>query len=102
MSYIAGRRTVELGIRMALGAERRQVAGIVLRQGVVLAAWGLVIPIALGAARLLASRVEGLSALDPVILLGVSALLLLVGAAAALTPARRAASLQPRVSLFSE
>ena len=70
VSYVAGRRAVELGIRMALGARRGQVVGLVVRQGIGLVGGGLLIglPAAVALGRVLASKLEGVVAFDPLTL----------------------------------
>jgi predicted permease len=97
MSYTVARRTREIGIRIALGAERRTVVWLVLREVVVLVAIGLAIgvPAALGLSRLVSSQLFGLSARDPLTLMLAVAVLAIVGAAAGYLPARRAASVEP-------
>ena len=104
VSFAVGRQTREIGIRMALGADRRAVVGRVLRGGMALALPGLVIggvaSIAVG--RLLRSLLLDLDPHDPVALVSVSAMLLTVVAVAAGIPARRAARVDPADSLRSE
>jgi putative ABC transport system permease protein len=101
VSYVVGRRRHELGIRMALGAQRGQVLGLVAGHGARLTAVGLVlgIPAAYAAARVLSSLLVGVSAADPVTYGAVAALLVLTGAVAALVPARRAAAVAPSEAL---
>ena len=101
MSFAVARRTRELGIRMALGAPRRSVAGLVLRRGAILTAFGL----ALGTAATLAlsatmtSLLFGVGPYDPVTFAGVAALLGAVSLAACLLPARRASRVSPTTAL---
>ena len=98
LSYAVKLRSREIGIRMALGADGRSVRGLVLRQGLLLAAAGIGLGLlgAAAAARLLTSLVYRVSPLD-VRVLGATALLMaLVGALAAYLPARRATLLDPR------
>ena len=104
VSYVAGRRAVELGIRMALGAQRGQVVGLVVRQGIGLVGGGLLIglPAAVALGRVLASKLEGVVAFDPLTLAASALALGLIGALAALIPARRVSRLEPRASLFSQ
>src|SRR6185295_12528177 len=104
VGYCAARRTQEIGIRMALGARRAQVLGLVMREGVrpVLAgvATGVVASAAVG--RVLSAMLFGLSALDVVSFAGVSALLLAIALLATWLPARRAARVDPMVALRYE
>jgi predicted permease len=97
VSFAVARQTKEIGIRMALGAKRGQVLGMVLKQGIVLTAIGSAIGLglALALARMAASLLYGVSPSDPVTFLCVPLLLLLVALVACLVPARRAASLDP-------
>ena len=101
MSYTVARRTREIGIRMALGAERGTVVWLVLREVAILTGLGIVIgvPAALGLSRLVASQLFGLSATDPITLMVAAATLALVGAAAGYLPARRAADVEPVTAL---
>ena len=104
MAYNVERRTREIGIRMALGATRRNVAGPILREAVLLAAAGLAIgmPVALGLTRLIRSNLYGVAPSDPLTM--VSAVVALWGVAlvAAWIPARRAARVDPMVALRCE
>ncbi|HVE78927.1 MAG TPA: ABC transporter permease [Gemmatimonadaceae bacterium] len=97
MSYMVSERTHEIGIRMALGARRGDVLGMVLRQSAALAVVGLALGMAgaLALSRALSSLVFGISATDPGTLAGVAVLLLGVTALAALLPARRASRVSP-------
>jgi ABC-type antimicrobial peptide transport system permease subunit len=97
VSFAVARQTKEIGIRMALGAKRGQVLGMVLKQGIVLTAIGSAIGLglALALARMAASLLYGVSPSDPVTFLCVPLLLLLVALVACLVPARHAASLDP-------
>ena len=104
MAYSVARRRRELGIRVALGADRHAVVGMVLREGLRLAMLGAVLGVA--AAALASRAVEGLlygvSALDPVAFVGVPLLLVAVAALAVWIPARRAAAVDPVGALKSE
>ncbi|MGH9433633.1 MAG: ABC transporter permease, partial [Terriglobia bacterium] len=104
MTYSVSERTHEIGIRMALGADVRQVTKMVVRRGVVLTLAGLVIglPLAIVLARLLAGLVFGTSSLDVMVFAGIPALLAAVSVAACYIPARRAAKVDPMVALRSE
>jgi putative ABC transport system permease protein len=104
LSYVVARRRGEIGVRVALGAGRKQVLGMVFRQAMLLVVAGLVFGLA-GAAvvgRLLATAIHGIRAGDPVILLGACAILVLTAFAAAYVPAMRAASVDPMQALRSE
>ena len=104
MAHNVVRRTKEIGIRMALGAERRRIVWMVLRETLVLVLIGLAIgvPTALGATRLIASQLFGLSAADPLTLLVAALLLFCVAALAGFLPARRASKVNPLIALRYE
>jgi predicted permease len=104
VSYSVNRRTREIGIRMAMGAGRGQVLGLIFRQGALLVAGGVAIglPLAFVGTRLLASLLYGVSATDAVTFAGVGALLALVTFVASFVPARRAATVDPMVALRYE
>ena len=103
-AYRVARRTGEIGIRMALGANPRDVVMMVLRGAFSQVGIGLLIgiPLALGAGRLLASKLFGVHGYDPLVL-GAAMMVLAVSALiASAAPARRAASVQPMTALRSE
>ena len=104
MSHAVAQRTKEIGIRMALGAERRHLLGVVLREGVFLTLAGISVGLALGAAltRLISSQLYGLTATDPVTFVAVSLLLSCVALLASYIPARRAMTVDPLVALRYE
>jgi hypothetical protein len=103
-SYSVNRRTREIGIRMALGADRATVLRLVVRQGVVLTGLGIVLGLAAGAAgaQLLRSLLFGVSALDPVAFGGAALLFGVVSLAASYLPARRATRVDPMFALRAE
>jgi predicted permease len=101
ISYLVARRTQEIGVRMALGANRADVVRLVLRDGMRLAFIGVGAGIvcALALTRLMANMLYGVSATDPVTFLAISVLLLLVAMAACYIPARRAMRVDPVIAL---
>jgi len=104
MSYAVTHRTREIGIRVAVGAQRRTVLWIVLRETLVLVLLGIAIgiPCALGASRLIATMLFGVSPNDLPTIAGVSLLLLVVALFAGYLPARRASVIDPVVALRTE
>lgn len=104
MSYTVTRRTHEVGIRIALGAGRGQVLGLVLRQGVrtIVVALAIGLVVAAATSRLLASQLFGISSLDPFTFTLVPGLLALVALAACYLPARRASRVDPIVALRAD
>ena len=101
MSYAVGRRTHEIGVRMALGADGLRVLGEVMAQGGrwVLVGVALGLALALAISRLLGSLLYGLSAADPLTFAAAAAALTVVALAACLLPARRAATTDPLAAL---
>jgi predicted permease len=104
LSGSVAERTREIGIRAALGASRRGILTLVLRQGIALAAFGVAIGLVGSAlaSRSLMSLLFGVSPLDPLTYLGVAGLVLLVAACACWIPAARAASIDPAITLRAE
>ncbi|HZC97526.1 MAG TPA: FtsX-like permease family protein, partial [Bradyrhizobium sp.] len=107
ISYAVSQRTREIGIRLALGAERNTILGMVMSDGIRLAGAGIAIGavVALLLARLLSGFSQllyGVRASDPITLFIVSATLLIVAALASYLPARRAASIEPMSALRAE
>jgi len=104
MSYTVAQRTREIGVRVALGASRRDVLGLIVGQGARIAAVGAAIGLAgaLAAARLLRSQLFGVGPADPVTLVGIIALLSAAVIVASAIPALRAASIHPTEALREE
>jgi len=104
VSYLVGQRTNEIGIRMALGAEPRDILRDVLAQGGKMALTGVVLGLlaSLGLTRLMASMLFGVSVTDPLTYAGVVVLLLAVAVLACWIPARRAMRVDPMVALRYE
>jgi putative ABC transport system permease protein len=104
MSYVVGQRVNEIGLRMALGANPRDVLRLVLRQAAILTSAGIVIGLAGAAAatQLLTSMLFGVKPTDPLTYLAVVALLVGVALFASYVPARRAMSVDPMVALRYE
>jgi putative ABC transport system permease protein len=97
-------RTHEIGVRSALGATRREVIGLVVRDGLVLAAVGIVAGLAIAAAttRALDALLFDISPLDPLTYTAVVGVLLAAAAVACAAPAYRASSIDPSVALRAE
>jgi putative ABC transport system permease protein len=104
ISYLVGQRTQEIGIRMALGAQRRDILRLVVGEGGKMAMVGAVLGIAasLTLTRLMAKQLFGVSPHDPLTYASVAALLMLVALAACFIPARRAVRVDPMTSLRRE
>lgn len=103
-SYSVDRRRREIGVRMALGADRASVLRLVIRQGILLTAMGVLLGLALAAAgsEVLRSLLFGVSTRDPVAFGGAALLFALVALAATYLPARRATQVNPMVALRAE
>jgi predicted permease len=104
ISYLVGQRTHELGIRIALGAQRQNVLRLVLGHGLKVAVLGIGIGLlaAFGLTRLLSNMVYGVSTTDPPTFLVITGLLLVVAVLASLVPAWRATRVDPLVALRNE
>lgn len=101
ISYFVVQHTSEIGVRIALGAERRDVLTLVAGKGLTLALMGVAIGsiAAIGATRLVSGLLYGFSGFDPFVLIIACLLLVLLAAIASYLPARRAMSLDPVVAL---
>jgi ABC-type antimicrobial peptide transport system permease subunit len=101
LSYLVTQQSQEIGIRMALGADRGHVLGLVLKQGMVLAVIGLVLGSAgaLAAGRLMRSLLFDVSPTDPLTIVGVVAAMAIVATLACLVPALRATRVDPLTTL---
>jgi predicted permease len=101
LSYMVAQRTLEIGLRLALGAQREDVLGLILRRGLILAVTGLAIGIfvSLLLTRFIAEMLYGVRPFDPLTFVGVSLVLLLVSLIASSAPAYRAARLDPMRTL---
>lgn len=104
ISYVVAQRTREIGIRMALGAERRDVVRAVLRQGMAVALGGVLLGVAaaLALTKVIAGLLFNVASRDPVVFAAVPLLLLGVAALATLLPARRASRVDPVIALRAE
>jgi putative ABC transport system permease protein len=104
IGFGVGRRTREIGVRMALGAERGRVLAGVMRGGLAIAGAGTLVGLVAAAvgARVLESLLWGVEPLDPGVYAAVAALVLSAAALACWIPARRAASVSPTVALRTE
>lgn len=104
ISYSVSQRTREIGVRVALGAQRGDVMGLVVKQGMVLAGAGIGVGLigAFGVTRVVASLLIGVSPQDPLSFLAVSAFLASVALVASALPARRATGVDPIISLRAD
>lgn len=104
MAHGVARRTNEIGIRMALGAERKTIVGMILRETLLLVTLGLVIgvPAAFLAARFISSQLFGLGPGDPRTFIAAAAVLIVVAVVAGYIPARRASRVNPLTALREE
>jgi ABC-type antimicrobial peptide transport system permease subunit len=104
MSYAVEQQTQDLGIRMALGADRAQILKLIIRQGMTSTLIGVAVGLAaaLGITRVLSSLLYGVKASDPSIFAAVAVVLTAVAAFATYIPARRAMNVDPVIALRDE
>ena len=104
MAFNTARRTNEIGIRLALGASRRGVLGMVMRETLGLVACGILlgVPGALTGGRMISARLFGVRAMDPPTIAASSLLMIAVAALAGFLPALRAAKVDPMAALRHE
>lgn len=104
MSYTVSQRSHEIGLRMALGAQRRDVLRLVLGEGMLLALAGTALGVAgaFASTRLMASQLFGVSATDPFTYASISILIIAVALLACYLPARRASAIEPMEALRYE
>lgn len=101
LAYLVGQRTQEIGVRIALGAQRGHILKLVLRQGTLLAGAGVCVGLILAAvaAPMIATLLYGIRAIDPIVFLAVPLVLFAISFAASYIPALRAAKVTPIVAL---
>jgi putative ABC transport system permease protein len=101
LAYLVGQRSQEIGVRIALGAQRSHILRLILTQGALLAGVGVCVGLTLAAvaAPMIAALLYGIHAIDPIVFLSVPLILLVVSFAASYIPARRAAKVSPIVAL---
>ena len=101
LAYAVSRRTREIGVRVALGASRSQVVGMIMREGFVLTVIGIAIglPAAAYLGRILNAMMFGTSPADPLVLVSTTVFFIALGIAGGVIPARRAASVDPVIAL---
>ena len=101
MAYSVSQRTNEIGVRLALGAERGTVRWMIVSQGSRLLGFGIVVGLiaSFGLSRLLSGLLFGIEASDPVTFIGVPLVLAAVGTLASVLPARKATRMDPATSL---
>jgi ABC-type antimicrobial peptide transport system permease subunit len=104
MAYIVSRRTREIGLRMALGAARREVIRMVMREVGLLALVGLgiALPVAYALTRLVREQLYNVTGSDPAVFAGASLMIAMVAVAAGLIPAFRASRIDPMTALRNE
>ena len=104
MAFSVGRRSREIGVRMALGAGTMQLYAQILREGLTVAGAGIVVglAVALAATRVVSTLLFGVSATDPLTFAAVAFILILIAAFACLIPARRAARVDPAITMVTD
>jgi ABC-type antimicrobial peptide transport system permease subunit len=104
LAYSVTRRTREIGIRIALGSPRAKICGLIVRQGMIMAALGILagVFVSLGCAPLVQHFVYGVTPHDPAMIIGVATLLVAIAILACWLPARRAMNVDPMQALRAE